>query len=213
MRLIKSYYKSLLIATCAGAITVATTVVSAQDQQETSLLLNQPDQSGSELPDLPPPTDPQAAAPRSEPTLPSPTTARPTSSGRRSFMRPVEEDIATRSVPAGAVPMSENLPAPPSEAPIVRPVADIKYDTDRGARKLLAASLSTIDTLMIAHNPADGCLYEIPLCLPGCCVEEPQVEHRRGLLGRGVVEYCWPCGLEVKVIFRLRGDVKVEYDA
>jgi hypothetical protein len=32
-----------------------------------------------------------------------------------------------------------------------------------------------------------------------------------GLLGRGVVVYCYECGLEIEVKFRLRGDVEVEY--
>jgi hypothetical protein len=30
-------------------------------------------------------------------------------------------------------------------------------------------------------------------------------------MGRGVVVYCYECGLEIEVKFRLRGDVEVEY--
>jgi hypothetical protein len=34
----------------------------------------------------------------------------------------------------------------------------------------------------------------------------------RGLLGRGIVEYCWPCGFKAKVKFRpVLCDVKVDY--
>jgi hypothetical protein len=33
-----------------------------------------------------------------------------------------------------------------------------------------------------------------------------------GLGGRGVVEYCWPCGFEVKVRFRNIGDIRVDYE-
>jgi hypothetical protein len=66
---------------------------------------------------------------------------------------------------------------------------------------------------MIAQNPADGCYYEIQMCIPACCVGEPKVSGGRGLLGRGVVEFCWECGFRAEVKFRrILGDVKVEYE-
>jgi hypothetical protein len=66
---------------------------------------------------------------------------------------------------------------------------------------------------MVTKNPADCCLYEIPLCVPACCEGEPTVTSGCGLLGRGVVEYCWPCGFSATVKFRhVLGDVKVDYD-
>jgi hypothetical protein len=68
--------------------------------------------------------------------------------------------------------------------------------------------------VMVAKNPADCCLYEIPLCVPACCVGEPTVTEGRGLFGRGVVEYCWPCGFTATLKFRpVRCDVKIHYDA
>jgi hypothetical protein len=117
---------------------------------------------------------------------------------------PLQQEQPTEEVmPAPAFSISENAvhPAPPT-----------KYRANRSARRMLRGK-ETIDLVMVARNPADGCLYEIPMCLPACCVGEPTVKERRGLGGRGVVEYCWECGFSATVKFRHRlGDVKVEYD-
>ena len=70
-----------------------------------------------------------------------------------------------------------------------------------------------VNVVMLTKNPADGCAYEIPMCIPACCVGDPSVSGGRGLLGRGVVEYRWPCGFRAIVKFRhLRGDIEVEYE-
>jgi hypothetical protein len=74
------------------------------------------------------------------------------------------------------------------------------------------ACFGSVDLIMVTCNPADGCYYEIPLCVPSCCTGAPSVVHRRGLFGRGVVEYCWPCGFEAIVKFRNIGDVRVDYE-
>ena len=104
------------------------------------------------------------------------------------------------------------MPAPAISEGAVHFAPPIKYHTSRSARRMLRGE-ETIELLMVTRNPADGCLYEIPLCLPACCVGEPTVDERRGLRGRGVVEYCWECGYSATVKFRHRvGDVKVEYD-
>jgi hypothetical protein len=92
----------------------------------------------------------------------------------------------------------------------VHPVARIDYDVTRRARRLFGGS-PFVELTMVTQNPADGCLYEIPMCLPACCTGEPQVTSYCGLFGRGVVVYCYECGLEIEVKFRLRGDVEVEY--
>ena len=66
---------------------------------------------------------------------------------------------------------------------------------------------------MLTKDPADGCMYEIPMCIPACCVGDPSVSGGRGIFGRGVVEYCWPCGFRAIVKFRhVLGNVKVEYE-
>ena len=59
-----------------------------------------------------------------------------------------------------------------------------------------------VELVMVAKNPIDCCLYEIPLCVPACCEGQPAVREGRGLFGRGIVEYCWPCGFTAKVKFR-----------
>jgi hypothetical protein len=98
----------------------------------------------------------------------------------------------------------------PQDGPVVHPVAKIDYDVTRKARKRFGGS-PFVELTMITQNPADGCFYEFPMCLPACCTGEPQVTSYCGLFGRGVVVYCYECGLEIEVKFRLRGDVEVEY--
>lgn len=155
---------------------------------------------------LPPPSRPsaqvEAGAEKAEPKKP--------------FLRPTEP----RRIPVRTAlsVKEESMPAPDPaqivEEPAleVRPAPPIAYDTDRDARRMYRAS-GEVNVTMIARNPADGCLYEIPMCIPACCVGEPKVDAGRGLFGRGVVEFCWECGFTAKVKFRqVRGDVKVEYE-
>lgn len=111
--------------------------------------------------------------------------------------------------PAGAEAMpGEMMAAQPATA--VTPC--IVYRTHRGARKMYRCS-GEKQVIMVTKNPADCCEreYEIPLCIPCCCEGMPTVTSDCGLAGRGVVEYCWECGFTAKVVFRLRGDVKVHY--
>lgn len=116
------------------------------------------------------------------------------------------------SMPGEALPvlMPQEELAPLQDGIVVHPVAEIDYDVTRRARRRFAGS-PFVELTMVARNPDDCCFYEIPLCLPACCTGEPQVTSYRGLLGRGVVKYCYECGLEVTVKFRLRGDVEVTY--
>ncbi len=111
--------------------------------------------------------------------------------------------------PAQAAPLLEEL-SPPQGAVTVHPVARIDYDVTHRARRLFGGS-AFVELTMVTQNPADGCFYEIPLCLPACCTGEPTMTSYCGLLGRCVVVYCYECGLEIEVKFRLRGDVEVEY--
>ena len=104
--------------------------------------------------------------------------------------------------------LSAELPAPKNA---VRPAPPIKYDTDSDARRMYAC-FGSVELIMVTCNPCDGCYYEIPLCVPACCKEAPTVSNRRGLFGRGVVEYCWPCGFEAIVKFRKVGDIRVDYE-
>ncbi len=116
--------------------------------------------------------------------------------------------------PAGAVPIVEGpvASAPPAASGVkVRPTPPIEYDTDRDARRMYRSGQVSI--VMLTEDPSDGCAYEIPLCIPACCEGEPKMSCGRGIFGRGVVEYCWPCGFRAIVKFRhVLGDVKVEYE-
>jgi hypothetical protein len=106
-------------------------------------------------------------------------------------------------------PEAELVESPDIE---VRPAPPIEYDTDRHARRMYRES-GEVNVVMIARNPADGCYYEIPMCIPACCVGEPKVKSGRGILGRGLVEFCWECGFRAEVKFRhVLGDVKVDYE-
>ena len=106
--------------------------------------------------------------------------------------------------------------APPRDAKpaelVVHPAPPIEYDTDGDARRMYRHS-GQVELIMVTQDPADGCFYEIPLCIPACCTGEPMVSSGRGIFGRGVVEYCWPCGFRAIVKFRhILGDVRVDYE-
>jgi hypothetical protein len=128
---------------------------------------------------------------------------------RQPFLRPAEPEAS------GAVVMEEPMPAPETSVTMeaaVRPAPRIVTHASRSARRMFGRS-GQVDLVMVAQNPADGCLYEIPLCVPACCTGEPTVVEGRGIFGRGVVEYCWPCGFTATVKFRhILGDVKIDYD-
>jgi len=117
------------------------------------------------------------------------------------ILAPPQNGSVVESIPAPRVAVAEVHLAPP-----------IDYHASRSARRMYRCH-EQVELVMITKNPADGCLYEIPLCMPACCVGEPTIAERRGLAGRGVVEYCWDCGFTATVKFRhRRGDVKVAYD-
>lgn len=186
---------------------------------------------------------PPALLPPQSEALPTPPQASQSSSGttKRPFMRPAvprgpargklvdqetsrivgaPQQLPPQSVPPQSTPPQLNAPQetlPPASVPLrsdvkVLPASPIEYDTDHDARKMYRKS-GSVNIVMPTLDPADGCYYGIPLCIPGCCVGEPRVVGDRGLLGRGKVEYCWPCGFRAIVKFRhTLGDVRVEYE-
>lgn len=211
-----------VLAKALSAVTVLVIVVgvNAKDQTraqgEASVLVDEKSEPVASSPKLLPPandTKAQTLPPPVNPavdieTLPEPAAKQP-------FMRPASPKRRVPATTALAV-VEESMPAPEaievSEVE-VRPTPPIVYDTDRDARRMYRGG--EVELVMVTQNPADGCFYEIPLCVPACCVGEPTVSSGRGLLGRGVVEYCWPsCGFRAIVKFRqiVRCDVKVEYE-
>jgi hypothetical protein len=187
-------------------------------------------------PVLPPPANPNStaadASPASEPvvpplnvspvpeSLPTPPQSKSTTTVRRPFLRPAEPRGSAKGklvVGEESIPMPQGA-APAVQAPVVegppidvKPTPPIEYDTDGDARKMYRTG--KIDLIMLTKNPADGCAYEIPICIPACCIGDPTVSGGRGILGRGIVEYRWACGFRAIVKFRhIRGDVEVEYE-
>jgi hypothetical protein len=191
-----------------GAFAMATLLAYAKDKDE-SVLVNKPAATTENGPILPPPAKPSSqAAP--QPQLATPPAKQP-------FMRPAEP---SEPVPANPTVQRERLPAPVGAPPAplavqpaehVHPAPPIDYDTHHRARRMYRSG--QVEVVMVAQDPANGCCYEIPLCIPACCTGPPAVSSGRGLLGRGVVEYCWSCGFKAKVKFRhVLGDVKVDYE-
>jgi len=226
---------SVLAATCALANWINAT------NAEESVLVKTPAATESQTgPILPPPSNPKADndsnasgdvfAPTpvpstkstSLPTPPQTNQSPPQSSAvKRPFMRPA----IPREPAQGKLVAGEEMPLPPgsgmalqsgpavplAEAINVKPAPPIEYDTDHDARKKYRSG--KIDLVMVTKNPSDGCFYEIPMCIPACCLGDPQVKGGVGILGRGKVEYRWPCGFRAIVKFRhVLGDVKVEYE-
>jgi hypothetical protein len=217
---------SALGACCSLAIWIGSTNA---NQQEASILVGKPSAKATEGPVLPPPAKPansskdlfapqQPAGPtaiQAQPKPPqTPRLQPPTNSTvKRPFMQPAQPrggQMATQSEPMPA-PEGAPIDGPPVRGPNIHPTPPIVYDTDHDARKMYRSG--QVQLVMVTQDPADGCCYEIPLCIPACCTGEPKVSAGRGLLGRGVVEYCWQCGFRAKVKFRhVRGDVRVDYE-
>jgi hypothetical protein len=225
---------SVIGAACSLAVWIGTTYA----QEESSVLVNTPPTTPQTGPVLPPPANPNSPAtsssPISEPvvpplklspapeSLPTPPQSRSNTTVKRPFLRPAQprEPAKGKLVVGGeSIPMPQSdpqtvpgpvVPAPPIDVN-VKPTPPIEYDTDRDARKMYRTG--KIDLVMLTKNPADGCAYEIPMCIPACCEGEPSVSGGRGILGRGIVEYRWACGFRAIVKFRhIRGDVEVEYE-
>jgi hypothetical protein len=220
---------SALGGCCSLALWISSTSAKVE---ETSVLVNKPEATTNQGPVLPPPANPNkpttdlfapqqshnptTTQPTLKPTQILPPPPRTNSTVKRPFMQPAQPREPARGQLTG---QSEPMPAPaeaPAPTPLVRdpnvhPAPPIVYDTDHDARKMYRSG--QVQLVMVTQDPSDGCCYEIPLCIPACCVGEPRISGGRGLLGRGVVEYCWSCGFKAKVKFRhVLGDVKVEYE-
>jgi hypothetical protein len=144
-----------------------------------------------------------SVSPRIPETLPAPSPVRQTA-------LTMEQPVIDEGVSApDALPSPDSIVSPNASG-AVRKAPPIKYDTDSDARRMYASG--SVNMIMVTENPADHCVYEIPLCIPACVTGEPAVNSYCGLMGRGVVEYCWPGGFEVKVRFRNIGDIRVDYE-
>lgn len=122
----------------------------------------------------------------------------------------IEPPEAAMPMPADAEPMPLAEPAAPPAIQLVTP--RIAYRTHLGARRMLRRNAPVNVSVVAEHpDPCVNCAVEVPLCITCCCTGEPVMTSHCGLLGRGVVEYCWSCGFSATVVFRARGDVVVHY--
>ncbi len=121
----------------------------------------------------------------------------PDAAAQRAFMPSVQK---------GGIPCGPNCGCPPQRR--------IEYRNHcRPLRKgdcLCAPPIQTV--LAVPDGSCCPGAVEVPVCLPACCTDAPQVEGRRGLLGRTRVLYRWCCGFEVEVVFCGNGDLIVHYD-
>jgi hypothetical protein len=62
--------------------------------------------------------------------------------------------------------------------------------------------------LEVCH-PCTGCKYEVPVCVPACCVGEPCVRFERTLIGYGKTVFEWQCGHRVVVRYPHAGGYRV----
>jgi hypothetical protein len=93
-------------------------------------------------------------------------------------------DVPIPIMPQEAAPLA--VPVPIAPAPLLIPA---------GPQKIL---------LKVTH-PCNGCCYDVPVCLPACCVGAPCVTHHRTLIGCGRVVYRWSCGHCVVIRFARHG--------
>ena len=219
---------SALGACCSLAVWISST----NANEETSVLVKKPDATTTQGPVLPPPAKPASPnkdlfapqqpgtpiATQPKPLQAAPTQAPTSSTVKRPFMQPAQPrnpgrgQLSAQNEPMPMpAPEGQPLAAPTAPPANVHPAPPIKYETDHDARKMYRSG--QVQLVVVTQDPSDGCCYEIPLCIPACCTGEPKVSGGKGLLGRGIVEYCWPCGFKAKVKFRhVLGDVKVNYD-
>jgi hypothetical protein len=66
-------------------------------------------------------------------------------------------------------------------------------------------------TTLCVQPPCSCCVTPVKVCVPECCCcETPCVTWKKGMLGRQIGTYNWPCcGYSVKVVVNRRGEVKV----
>ena len=91
---------------------------------------------------------------------------------------------------------------------VQRPIA-YKHHHLRGPK--CKSCLPPIQMVLQVKDPCTCCLVDVPVCVPACCSDVPDVSCRRGLLGRTIVSYQWCCGFHLNVVFDRFGCVTVHY--
>ena len=128
-----------------------------------------------------------------------------------------ERREAAKAAAASALATNVALNGDPSccePAPVCAPVCcppKICYRDKTRCNPCCDPCAPKIQTVLNVCDPCTGCPVAVPVCLPGCCTDCPEVCGRGALFGRGVVTYRWCNGFTATVRFDRCVDVLVTY--
>ena len=123
---------------------------------------------------------------------------------------PVSPSDLAPPTPSPAEPIVESY-APGCAAPACcAPCIDYRYK--RRCKKTCCGCEPPISAVLNVPVPKScgGCI-DVPVCIPGCCVDVPTVKCKKKLFKDGVVVYEWCCGYKLTVAFKKSGDLLVTY--
>lgn len=89
--------------------------------------------------------------------------------------------------------------------------ACVRYVQHCPHRKTCCGCATSYQTVLTVIDPKTCCPVDVPVCLPSCCTGQPQSSGRNGLLGRGITNYSWCCGYNIRIVVGHHGDVTVHY--
>ncbi|MEQ8848351.1 hypothetical protein [Botrimarina sp.] len=144
-------------------------------------------------------------------------TPTPADPAQAPLVAPAEPTPPETVEPQVIEPIPAAQPAPmAAPGPICCPIEVVRSRTTLAAKRLIRCEGPPVDRAVCVANPAECCgqLYEVPLCVPVCCVGEPRVcNESTGPLGRGYVDLVWDCGYVARLAFRKHGGVIITYTA
>lgn len=84
---------------------------------------------------------------------------------------------------------------------------DYRYQHPRHGKY---AKCDTAPVTLLIKDPCNGCMVEVPICVPCCCLDvPPEICWSRGAFKRDVVTYSWGCGYDVRIAFRNKTDALI----
>lgn len=81
----------------------------------------------------------------------------------------------------------------------------------KGERRSCLDDKPSVSLVVAVKNPQTGCVVNVPICIPCCCLDQPCVDSRCGLFHRGIVTYDYTCGFRIVFTFDRAGDLLVTY--
>lgn len=95
-----------------------------------------------------------------------------------------------------------------SSHPVATP--SIRYRS-LGERRSTLDDKPGVSLVVAVKNPQSGCVVNVPICVPPCCLDQPCIDSRCGLFHRGIVNYDYKCGFRIVFVFDRAGDLLVTY--